>query len=284
MSTFTFFEPQYRESIQNLIKCQQSSPENCLNYIRMINSMRGQKDGHVKVTYSRVKYLPDEEPWGRYYANCPSLQSTDRAGRYIIAMENESARHLTEYDMQGAADRIQVQLFAKHDIDCPNIRKYLHNREYYHEKIMKGNRTKAKKRINTARYGHEEMYNKYPEIADLYQEYAKIQHDFYDKTRDKMEFEKFHRYIDSSSDPQHKKNPHGTFLSFVLQDVESRLLAPSSPSCFHQSESHWRLDRKHYPRTALLVAMFANLSWACFVRRLSLDWLPSSLLRFLISP
>ena len=223
MSSYTFTESFDRNALfhitrnfSKVFKNPRNVPEKELKGI--LTSLRyylktANEDGTISINYHPKSYGV-----GRLYANPSALQNMPREIRNAIAKD-----FVNDIDVVNCHPVILSQMCAKNDIPCPTLDRYVADRDAWLSAINPDSRSEAKRLMITLMYGGDVPESvTSPDIIAFHAELHNITQAFALMPENK-------RFAKVAKDKRY--NQGGSFLSYMLQDIENAVLMKCISYC-----------------------------------------------------
>jgi hypothetical protein len=185
------------------------------------NRKKGSLDGQQTITYKLSNKKAGKLGWGRYYGSIGSLETLEKECRGTLCKE-----YYHDIDVVNCHPVLLVQ-YAKlqYNKDLPETEYYIENRDEVLGKIS-DNRDEAKQEVIRVFYGGR---NRHPILSKL-----------------SDELKRFSKFLSTQSDLQElfkicqdEDNIYGSFLSFILQTEERKVMLGMKE---HLESVGWSVD------------------------------------------
>ena len=175
------------------------------------------EDGTINISYSQKSY-----GFGRLYANLNALQNMPCDIRNAIAN-----KYVNDYDVVKAHPVILKHICSTKNISCPMLTDYVENREEWLVNIYPESRADSKTTIIRLMYGGDVPSNvSYQKIIEFHSELRNI-------TIALSGFSENKKFVKIAMDKRY--NQEGSFLSYLLQDMENKILRQCISYCTTQN-------------------------------------------------
>jgi hypothetical protein len=183
---------------------------------------RSNSDGTITITYEQKKYNKNDK-FGRMYPfPQTALQSIPREIRNAIAKT-----YVNDIDIENAQPTLLLQLCNKKNISCPMLTDYVNHRDEWLSNIDPQNRSRSKKLIIKTMFGGDVSNATFDKIQLLKSEINSI----VSALANLHENNKFAKLAKNKNYKHYYSNESGSFLSYILQDLENNVLLECIEYC-----------------------------------------------------